>query len=744
ATFGDAAAEDQRIERYAVMAAMGRLAADLPPRVYLLEEMDRADRGSLELAEYLIRNVVGEARGPALFVLTRAPHPDAEPDPLSELIAGESTGLAATEVVLGPIAASAVEELLLGILEDSADARTLALRLHGQGGGNPFFVTEMIRGLMEQGAIEVEDGGNRARLSLGGQSIEELVLPVPRTLREIIRKRLAPMSTAARRVALSLGVSRVDLDLDLLINVTALDEDSLNEALDELIASRLVRAERRGEIDHYELDRNRVADVLLDETPRGEVLRVHRRIADGLEMRYRRRADAVVEVLAHHYEQGCWPAKAVPYLMLAADKLIQRTFVAEGLTLLDRAGALEEEASRYLTLEDADRRRTELMLARANALVHLGRWTDGWGEAASAHLLAQELGDPRLLARTHIELATQARRQIDLDAATEHLKEALVLSDAVGDARLRIVPQYEAGAVAWIQGNLESARDYFGQAQAGAEAASDERAMVLGANGLGLIALCRGQSAEARRCFTRSVEIAERFGLMDRLSTARANLIEVYHLTGNLRKGIELADRAVAHAREVRHLHGIGTGLRYRVLMLTDLGRGMEAIDNAEEALRIQEGLDNGDDVLSVLVVLLRAFLASGRTDRAHELLDRALDLSEHYDSEGFLPLLLAWRARLLVDGGEEEAARAVLSQIAAAEGRRWPHQQVRLSLNLARVRERLGEPELARPHAEEALRTADASGFRFYAMRARQILARIADEPSQAARHGRVGDALA
>jgi tetratricopeptide (TPR) repeat protein len=744
ATFGDAPAEDQRIERYAVMAAMGALASGGPPRVFLLEEMDRADRGSVELAEYLVRNLVGEARGPALFVLTRAPHPESEPDPLAELIAGESTGLPAEEVTLGPIAAAAVEELLLGILEDSADARALALRLHAEGQGNPFFVTEMIRGLMEQGAIEVEDGGTRARLALGERSIASLAMPVPRTLRDIIRKRLAPMSTAARRAALALGVSRVDLDVDLLITVTSLDEETLNEALDELIASRLVRVERRGEVDHYELDRNRVADVLLDETPRGEVLRVHRRIADGLELRYRRRTDAVVDVLAHHYEQGAWPAKAAPYLMLAADKLVQRTFVAEGLALLDRAQALEEEASRYLTLDDADRRRTELRLARANALVHLGRWTDGWGEAASAHLLAQELGDPRLLARTHIELATQARRQVDLDAATEHLREALDLSEQVGDPRLRIVPQYEAGAVAWIQGDLEAARDHFSQAQAGAEAASDERAMVLGANGLGLIALCRGQSAEARRCFTRSVDIAERFGLMDRLSTARANLIEVYHLTGNLRKGIELADRAVAHAREVRHLHGIGTGLRYRVLMLTDLGRGMEAIDNAEEALRIQEGLDNGDDVLSVLVVLLRALLAHGRTERAHQLLDRALDLSESYDSEGFLPLLLAWRARLLVDAGEEEAARAILAQLADAPGRRWPHQQVRLSLNLARVRERLGEPELARPHAEDALRTADASGFRFYAMRARQILARVVEEPAQAARHGRVGDALA
>lgn len=742
ATFGDAAAEGERIERYAVMSAMGRLAAAGGQRVVVVESMERADRGSTELAEYLVRNLAMREDAPLLFIFTRNP-PDLE-DPLEDLISGASTGVAAEEIALGPIPAAAVEELLLGIVEDSAVARVLARRLHEQGQGNPFFVTEMIRGLIEQGAIRIPTDGLLGRVELSARELEDLVLPVPRTLRDIIRKRLAPMSSAARRVALALGTSRVDLDVDLLIEVTGLAEEAVLAALDELIESRLVREERRGERERYELDRNRVADVLLEETPRGEVLRLHRRIGDALEARHPRRTEAVVETLATHYDQGAWPAKAVPYLMQAADKLVQRTFVDEALRMLDRALALEPEARRYLPIDDADRRLTQLRLARANGLVHLGRWTEGWEEAAAAHLLALDLAEPRLLARTHLELAVQARRQLELGAATTHLGEALELADQVGDRRMRTVPLYEAGAVAWIQGDLDAARGYFVQAQETAVALDDERAQVLGANGLGLIALCQGQSAEARRCFSRAIDLAERFGLMDRLSTARANLVEVYHLTGNLRKGLELADRAVAHAREVNHLHGIGTGLRYRVLMLTDMGRITEAISNAEEAIRIQEGLGQADDVLAGLVVLIRAVLLRGETERATELLDEALSLTEDYDSEGFLPVLMAWRARLLADADEFDEARAVVEQISEIPGRRWPHQQVRVNLNLARVYELLGESADARERADEALRTADASGFRFYAMRARQMLARVTEDARLAARHARVGDALA
>jgi tetratricopeptide (TPR) repeat protein len=744
ATFGDANAEGERIERYAVMAAMGALEGWAAPRVVILEHVERMDRGSRELAEYLIRNRVGEAGGPVLFVLTRSPVEGGEEDPLEKVVSGESTGVPAVRVELGPISAAAVEEMLLGVVDHSEAASALARRLARQGQGNPFLMTEMIHGLLEQGVIEFDGAGGRGRVGLSASEVQELVLPVPRSLQEIIAKRLAPMSPSARAVALALALSRVDLDQGLLREVSGLDEPAVLSALDELIASRLVREVRRGEADRFELDRNRVADVLIGETDSDEVVRLHRRIADGVEARHRRRSDGVVEALAYHYELGRWPAKAVPYLTQAAAKLSQRTFVVEALTKIDRALSLEPEARLYLTLDEADRRLAELLLARAHALVHLGRWTDGWQDAAEAHLLVQELGDPRLLARTHTELATQARRQLELGQASEHLREALAIAERIGDKRLQIEPLYEFGAVRWIQGDLEAARDFFVQAQSSAEAYDDERALALGANGLGLLALCRGQSAEARRCFSRAIEICEATGLMDRLSTARANLIEVYHLTGNLRKGVELADRAVAHAREVRHQHGIGTALRYRVLMLTDLGRYTEAVDNAEEALRIKEELDDRDDVLGVLVVLIRAVLALDDAERAHALLDRAMLLVENYDSEGFLPVLLAWRARLLAEAGEEAEASAILEQVLEAEGRRWPYQQVRLSLNLARVYEVMGDQSEAQDLAQAALGTSDACGFRFYAMRARQLAARVSDDPAGAARHARVAGALA
>jgi len=84
------------------------------------------------------------------------------------------------------------------------------------------------------------------------------------------------------------------------------------------------------------------------------------------------------------------------------------------------------------------------------------------------------------------------------------------------------------------------------------------------------------------------------------------------------------------------------------------------------------------------------------------------------------------------------------LVEAKANDGKHWAYQAARINLNLARVAEMLGEDEEASTLAEEALRLADASGYRHYAMRARQIASRTSAEPNVASRHARVATALA
>jgi len=740
--FGERSPGDATLEKWRVFSAFRSLIEQSGPHLIVLDDLDRGDRGSIEMTEYLVRNLIGQAEHPLLVVITREPAQGV--DPLRQLLDREETGVGAEMVRLGPLGIGAVEELLLSMLRDDPKVRLLAKRLQREGEGVPFFIREMLRGLIEQGVIKPGPDGKRGHITLDHKSIAESSLPVPSSIREAIQTRLAPLGELHRKLVGVLAVARQEVDLDLICMAAVMDIDRVTAGMERLIDAGLVRERQLGEIERFDLAQNRLKDVVLESMSVDLRQQIHRRIGEALERIHRRRVSFVVESLAYHFEQGEVASKAYPYLIQAADKLMQRTFVSEALEYLDRAVRIETDAREYMTLDDADRRLAELRLKRAKALYHLGQLSDSRKELVLAGKLADALGDAQLQIGVHTEKGCQARRVRELDVAEEALQLAIDLARENGHRRLEILPLYERGGVAWARGDLESARDWWVEGLARSEQFDDETRLAWGYGGLGLLAMCKGQSAEARRKLEQAIEVCERRGLMERLTVARINLVELYHFTGNFRKGLAVSDQTISQAREVRYRYGEGLGMRYRTLMLTDIGRYSEAMDNAVASLRIHQEMETREDELASLVVACRAGLAQGAYDAVEPMLETAAGLLDRYDTEGFAPVVHAWRARILAHKGRMSEACDAVELATRVETRPWPGQRARTNLNLARAYQLIDANEQALSLAEEALRLSDASGYRHYAMRARQLIISCTDDEVVIARHMRVAEALA
>ena len=742
AAFGAAIPGAAPLERLAVGAAFKELFSSDQPTLVFMDDVDRADRGTLDLLAYLIRAMLGMAHAPVLFILT-AQRVEGEDHPLRALVAGEETGVGVIRLPMGPLPLSAVEAMLLALVVDDPGVRALAMRLHREGEGNPFFISEMLHGLVERRVLIPGKDGNRGTLTLDEAAVRRSSLPVPATLREAILQRLDVLGPEVRAVAASLAVTRQDAGIDLLLAATNLDEDRVLTALDQLLEAGLVRERRAGMSERYELAHNRVRGVLLDETPEDELSavathemwgQVYDRLAAEADHELQRRG---------HFEQGGLAAKAYPYLLQSAEQLLSRGFMAEALQLLDRALVAEHAAREYLTLNDSDRALSRLLLRRASALFLLGRWAEAESEATRADDLATEIGDPALTASTATELGTQARRRHQLGEAERQLRRALEEAHRAGDRTAAIQPLYEYGGLLWLRGDLEAARGYWVEVLAAAKAASDDRSLALGYNGLGLLALCKGQGSDAREFLEQAVALCERHGMVERQVVSNTNLVELYNMTGYFRKGLQLSDRTVSQAREMNHLLGIGLGLFYRAFTLMDIGRVTEAEQSATEALAIQREMANHDDEVRTLLLLARVALERGDLQMALARLSVCEGLSRGYDSEGFTPLVLAWRACALASSGEHAAARAALAQAEASPGRPWVYQRVRYLLSLSRAWRLLGERERALDAATEALAISERCGFRYYVLLSRVFAARVSP-PAEAAAHERLARALA
>jgi tetratricopeptide (TPR) repeat protein len=597
----------------------------------------------------------------------------------------------------------------------------------------------MIRGLREAGVIV-----DRA-VTMSVAELSSAPLPIPRSIREALEKQLRVLSADALEVARLVGLAQQEVGAELLQLATSLEEPALAAVLDELIDAGLLTERRVGLVERFELVHLRLQDVLIEATPVVARRSLHRRLGLSLELLSRHNVEPIVELLAYHFDEAGSAAKAHAYMVWAAEKLQRQAFTADALRFLDRAVELEPLTREYMTLVEAEKRRADVLLQRANALYHLGRWDEAATAAREADLLAIGLGDDMLLARTATELACQARSMSTYDEASAQLSRALAHAEAAGAPQLRIVPLYEEGAMRWGEGDLAAASALLEEALQLSERFGDGRGLALGANGLGVLAMCEGRSAEARRYFDKAITVCEEHGLMERLAIARTNLAELSHCMGNIRKGLTLADRTITAAREVGHSYGVSIGLRYRALLLGDLGRWAEAEENATEAMRLQQQLGNRDEELASTVALTRVVMARGDTEQASALLERCLELAGDFDTEGYLPVVRAWRSQILASSGDQAAALAELE--AAGEGHSWPHQRLRQQLNAARAWRLVGERQRAAALADEALRLAETCGYRYYAMRARQILVEVNDsddDNAASSRHRRIAEALA
>jgi DNA-binding SARP family transcriptional activator len=301
------------VERYllfgAVAAVLTALARHTPVLV-ILDDLHWADRPTLGL----LRHLAGLDLGRVLVV---GAHRDSErPDgPLVEMLGSLHRDPAVTRIALRGLAPACAEAVLAAVAGRRPDesGAALARRLHGDTDGNPFYLTEMLRHLLETDVIV---GGLDGRCTAGDVTAAGL----PDSIREVLRARLARLGPEATRALSAAAVIGEEFDIDLLARTTGLDEDGLLDTLDAAgRAALVVEASDRP-------NRFRFAHALVQHTVYGDIgpsrrARVHARVAAAMEGLGGREAGE----LAHHHLAGITPAsrqRAIGYARAAAERAL--------------------------------------------------------------------------------------------------------------------------------------------------------------------------------------------------------------------------------------------------------------------------------------------------------------------------------------------------------------------------------------------------------------------------------------
>jgi class 3 adenylate cyclase/tetratricopeptide (TPR) repeat protein len=336
-------ATDSDTERYLLFSAVVGLlsqASRHQPIVLVLDDLQWADAGSLELLGHLI------ASDQPMAVLLLGTFRDTElshSHPLLNTLAAlqrqakvtrlELTGLAATAVV-------ALMDAMAGYALDEAGV-SLAQAVHRETDGNPFFVSEVLRHLWETGAIYPDSAGRWEAID----KIEDVGLPV--SVKEVIGARIGRLGVAGRVLSTAAVIGR-DFDIDLLARVADLPEDELLDLLDTAATAALVR-EGRGRPGQYTFAHALIQHTLYEELGPTRRARAHRRVGEELEQLCGALPGPRVGELARHWFNGRQPGdrtKALDYSRQAADAALEALAPADALRYYTQALDLYAEADR--------------------------------------------------------------------------------------------------------------------------------------------------------------------------------------------------------------------------------------------------------------------------------------------------------------------------------------------------------------------------------------------------------------
>ena len=317
------------------------------PTLLVLDNLQWCDQETLAFLTFFLGLAAGS---PVLVALTlRSDSLDGEPE-LARWIRRMRAADLVTEVTLAPL-----EAVDTGRLAESISGRTFTPEqqqlLQAATGGFPLHVVEAVRAVADGGTDPLPAGELPSREQPGAG------LPVG-GLTAVLHNRLEQSSPTAQEVAgLAAAVGR-DFTLNLLVEASDLDADSVVRAVDELWRRRIVV--ERGEAYDFSHDLLRDAAYAEVSPPRRWLL--HRRLAQSLELLHADDPDPVSAQLAEQYAKAGRPEKAVGYYRRAADIASGVFAHGEAVRLLSLALDIVRAQPR-----SRDAQRQELALLEATA-----------------------------------------------------------------------------------------------------------------------------------------------------------------------------------------------------------------------------------------------------------------------------------------------------------------------------------------------------------------------------------------
>jgi tetratricopeptide (TPR) repeat protein len=631
-----------------------------------------------------------------------------------------------TQLRLDPLPEASADTLLQALLGHDPGLVPLTQLLIARTQGNPFFLEESVRTLVETGVLVGDRGAYRLDKPLD-------TLQVPATVQALLAARIDRLPPEDKRLLQTAAVIGTEVPWPLLQAIVNTSEEALYRSLAQLQAAEFLYEaslfpERAYTFKHA-LTHEVAYGSLLHERRRA----LHARIVEALEVLAGDRLDDQVERLAHHAQRGEVWQKALDYGRQAGDKARTRSAYREAVVCFEQAlAALEHLPNSRVATEQAIALRLGLRAA-LNALGgEPGLMLD---HLRSAETLAETLADQLWLGWVYVDSAN-FWATVDVDRAIVYGQRALSLAATLGHVGLQARAHLSLGYAFYDAGDYPRAVESLGRNVATLQGdllyERFRSNSIVAATSRARLSLCHAELG----AFTEGLAMAEEGLRIAETVKNPFSLIEtcygvsvVYRRQGDAQRAIPVLERAMDLCQDWHiplFVPWLATALGLAYALEGRVAAGLALVEQGVE----QEVARDRSRRLALLVTRLgEAYLLAGRLEDAGQRAEQAVEIARQYTQRGHQ----AWALWLLGESTARQASPEVEpaaghyhQALALAEELGMRPLQAHCHRGLGMLYGTLGQPEQSRRELSTAIEMYRTMAMTFWLPQAEAALAMV------------------
>jgi len=301
--------------------------SDQGPIVFVVHDVHWADQTSIEVLESLFRL---SDRHPILFINVLRPDYPETSDRLVESIK-DRYGTQYFNIDLHRLTEEDSQVLIRNLFKSTELPEVIQKAITNRTEGNPYFIEEVVRSLLDQGVVKVEGGILRLREDIDS-------LHIPETIQDLLMTRIDRLDESTRNLLKEASVIGRYFFFKILEEMNqVLDQEAISEHLSTLLQIQLIRKSARQEELEYLFKHALAHDVTYDSIPPNKRKELHLKVAGAIESVFLERLHEFYGMLALHYSNAEEPDKAEEYLERAGEVALKAAASIEALTYFQKA-----------------------------------------------------------------------------------------------------------------------------------------------------------------------------------------------------------------------------------------------------------------------------------------------------------------------------------------------------------------------------------------------------------------------